>query len=145
MKISLKIITPLLLLFKQSSRYLALIAVVISIIYGCTPSEKSENTTTSNNQDQLEAIQKKPLPKNHIVEIKKMKFVPSSIEARIGDKITFVNMGMFSHDITEEINKKWTSGVLESGASWSMTVEEEVSYYCNLHVIMKGKINVKKY
>ena len=83
-------------------------------------------------------------PTNHIVEIKQLKFIPASLEVSKGDTITFINNDFVDHDVTEEKNKKWTSGVMKKGASWKMIAITNVDYFCSLHVIMKGQIRITK-
>lgn len=77
------------------------------------------------------------------VEIKDMKFVPDIITVNIGDTIVWINRDLVAHDATEETSKAWTSGPIASGESWKMAVSEPADYYCSIHVVMKGKIQVK--
>lgn len=79
----------------------------------------------------------------HIVEIKQMKFIPDSILVNPGDTITFINKDFVKHDVTEEINREWTSSVITPGSSWSMVAKDNVDYFCSLHVVMEGKIRLK--
>jgi plastocyanin len=78
----------------------------------------------------------------HIIEIKQMTFSPANIVVKKGDRITFVNHDMVTHDITEA-KKAWSSAPLLIGKSWSMTVTQTAAYYCSIHPVMKGKIIVK--
>ena len=80
----------------------------------------------------------------HIVEIKQLKFIPAYIEVNKGDTITFINNDYVDHDVTEEKTKKWSSSLMKKGSSWSMVAKEDADYYCTLHVIMKGKIRIKR-
>ena len=79
---------------------------------------------------------------HHTVEIKQMAFHPASISVQKGDQITFVNHDIVAHDITET-KKAWRSAPLAVGKSWSVTVSQNVAYYCSIHPVMKGKITVK--
>lgn len=83
-------------------------------------------------------------PVNHIIEIKQLKFFPDYVEVSKGDTITFINKDFVDHDVTEETNRKWTSGLMKKGTSWKMVASNNVDYFCSLHVIMKGKIRIKK-
>lgn len=47
-----------------------------------------------------------------------------------------------SHDVTEEGNA-WTSSAIPADSSWKMEVAEPSSYYCSIHVVMRGKIRVQ--
>jgi plastocyanin len=80
--------------------------------------------------------------RNHVVEIKNMKFNPAEIEIDRQDTVTFVNLDILDHDVTEFTNRSWTSGVLKSGSRWSRVIDESMSYFCSIHVVMTGKIKV---
>ena len=79
---------------------------------------------------------------NHVIEIKGMAFNPALITVHKGDRITFLNHDIVTHDITEA-KKGWKSAPLPVGKSWSLTVNQSASYYCSIHPVMKGKIIVK--
>jgi plastocyanin len=78
----------------------------------------------------------------HVIEIKAMQFVPGELRIHKGDKVTWINHDIVDHDITEQA-KTWASSRLAAGASWSMVVTQSQDYFCNLHVVMKGKIIVE--
>lgn len=82
-------------------------------------------------------------PKVYTVEIKDMKFVPENITVNKGDTIIWINRDMVAHDVTEETAKIWTSGPIAAGGSWKMAVTGEAAYYCSIHVMMKGKIELE--
>lgn len=82
-------------------------------------------------------------PKVYTVEIKDMKFVPNDITVSKGDTVIWINRDMVAHDVTEETAKTWTSGPIAAGGSWKMAVAEEANYYCSIHVVMKGKIELE--
>jgi plastocyanin len=82
-------------------------------------------------------------PKVYTVEIKDMKFVPNDITVSKGDTVIWINRDMVAHDVTEETAKTWTSGLIAAGGSWKMAVAEEANYYCSIHVVMKGKIELE--
>jgi plastocyanin len=77
------------------------------------------------------------------VEIKQMQFQPASLTVQKGDTVVWVNHDIVAHDVTEEKSKRWSSGPLAPGASWSMVVTESADYYCSIHVVMKGKLVVE--
>jgi len=79
----------------------------------------------------------------HTIEIKQMKFSPETLNAKKGDKVIWVNADIVEHDVTELSRKEWASSKLATGASWSMTVTKSEVYFCNLHVVMRGKIVVE--
>ncbi len=81
-------------------------------------------------------------PKNHIVEIKDMKFQPEVLTVNKGDIVTWINRDYVPHDVTE-INKAWASPRLKTNQSWKKVITKSASYYCSIHVVMKGKLIVK--
>lgn len=126
---------------------LIITGVLFSILLtGCNPSEKKD--TTSSEDGEYNDYEKTPSesessgePKVHTVEIAQMKFEPAVLNVRKGDKIIWINKDLVDHDITDQ-NKTWASSKLPGGASWNMVVTKSEAYYCNLHVVMKGKIIV---
>lgn len=78
----------------------------------------------------------------HTVEIMQMKFVPDVLNVHKGDTIVWINKDIVEHDVTDFIGKAWTSTRLPAGGSWKMAVTSSQSYFCSLHVVMKGKIIV---
>lgn len=79
----------------------------------------------------------------YTVEIKDMKFVPENIIIKKGDTVVWVNHDMMAHDVTEETTKAWTSSPIPAGGSWKMAVNAEAKYYCSIHVVMKGKLELE--
>lgn len=83
-------------------------------------------------------------PATHTVTIYQMKFDPAHLEVKKGDKVVWINKDFVPHDVTEEINKKWTSKPLQKGEKWSKVINEDIAYYCSIHQVMKGTITVSK-
>jgi len=79
----------------------------------------------------------------HIIEIKNMKFIPPELVIKKGDTVIWINHDFFIHNITEFDDKQWSSSNLEKGDSWSKVINENLNYYCSLHVIMKGKLRIE--
>lgn len=79
----------------------------------------------------------------YIVEIKKMKFVPSELIVHKGDTVVWINRDIFLHDVTELKNKTWSSSTLQQGKSWYKVISKSENYYCSLHTVMKGELIVK--
>lgn len=84
---------------------------------------------------------KKESPKTYKVEIAQMQFQPAELTVRKGDTVLFENKDMVAHDVTE-VNKAWTSSELSSGSSWKWVATKSADYYCNIHLVMRGKIIV---
>ena len=106
----------------------------------CSPSEKKggaadEYEIADPQQSQEQVV--------HTIEIKQMKFSPETVDVRKGDKVIWVNADIVEHDVTELTKKEWASSKLATGASWSMIVTKSEDYYCNLHVVMRGKLIIE--
>lgn len=80
-------------------------------------------------------------PQTHIVEIIGMKFTPTDLKVHKGDTVVWVNKDLVVHDVTED-NKAWASPPLASESSWKKAITKSDTYYCSVHVIMKGKLTV---
>lgn len=85
----------------------------------------------------------KTTPKVYTVAIKQMQFQPATLELNKGDTVVFKNDDMVAHDITESSSKKWSSGPLPAGNAWKLVVTEGSNYYCSIHPVMKGKLQVR--
>ena len=79
----------------------------------------------------------------HTVEIKQMRFEPTELKLHKGDTVLWINKDITDHDVTEETKKAWTSSKLTMGKSWSMVVKESATYYCSIHLVMKGRLNIE--
>ncbi|MBS1577667.1 MAG: hypothetical protein JST09_20370 [Bacteroidetes bacterium] len=86
------------------------------------------------------ASTEKTIPIKHVVEIKQMLFQPAELQVHTGDTIEWINHDFVDHDITEEKNHEWSSGRLTNGQSWKYVIKKTTSYFCSIHVVMKGKI-----
>jgi plastocyanin len=84
------------------------------------------------------------ITKTYTVQIKQMQFQPAELTVSSGDTVVFVNNDMFVHDVTEEVNKAGSSSPMAPGSKWKMVVTEDANYYCSIHVVMKGKLLVRK-
>lgn len=115
-------------------RSLLLIAVLAIGFISCAPTERD------NSEEKGAGV---PQQQEYTIEIKQMKFIPAEITVHKGDKITFVNHDLVTHDITDDPGKTWTSSALPADESWSMTVTQSSNYYCTLHPTMKGKVAVE--
>ncbi len=82
-------------------------------------------------------------PVKHVVEIKKLKFIPAEITVQKGDTIVWINKDFFPHDVAKFKDKSWQSSPLQQGESWAKVISKTEDYFCTLHVVMKGKIIVK--
>lgn len=84
----------------------------------------------------------KVVPRKYTIEIKEMRFQPDDLQVHVGDTVEWINKDLVAHDITEEVNKEWSSGPLNAGKSWDLVVTKSANYFCSIHVVMKGKLEV---
>lgn len=82
-------------------------------------------------------------PKVDTIVIEQMKFNPSDLIAYPGDTLFFINEDIVDHDVTQK-DKEWTSSTLAPGKTWKYVVQNDIEYFCSLHVVMTGKVEVKK-
>ncbi len=76
------------------------------------------------------------------VEILQMAFKPAMLKIPKGTIVVFVNNDLVDHDITEKSSASWSSGVLKPQQTWIKTFEQNEDYFCSLHVVMKGRVEV---
>ena len=79
-------------------------------------------------------------PVTHTVEISAMKFVPDTVMVHPGDTIVFINKGLVAHNATQLPDSAWQSPDLQQGESWSFVPKQSDSFFCSIHVVMKGYI-----
>jgi len=82
-------------------------------------------------------------PRELVVEIDKLRFVPQRLEARIGDTVTWINHDLVAHTTTAR-NGQSDSGKIEKAKSATLAVTSEMSgeYFCRFHPAMKGELTV---
>ena len=79
----------------------------------------------------------------HFVEIKQMQFQPAVLNVQKEDTIVFVNKDIVMHNVTEQSKAVWSSSVMKPGDSFKLVAKESCNYFCTLHLVMKGKIEVQ--
>lgn len=123
------------------------------------PDEEEDEVEEDDDDDDDVAAE----PQDHTVEIKDdLTFDPEHIDIRVGDSITFVNVGQMMHTATcdpdrafDEVNAQmpdgaeaWHSGNLEAGEAWTYTFEVagDYTYACIPHEVagQVGSITVEE-
>jgi plastocyanin len=79
----------------------------------------------------------------HFVEIKQMQFQPAVINVQKEDTVVFVNKDIVMHNVTEQSKAAWSSSTMKPGDSFKLVAKESCNYFCSLHLVMKGKIDVQ--
>lgn len=115
------------------SKYLSILALVVGVFEVLAGFKRPQGLDYNNVN-----------PTTHTVTIYRMKFNPAHLEVKKGDTVVWVNKGLVPHDVTEETSQKWTSEPFDPGEKWSMVVNEDIQYFCNLHKVMKGTISISK-
>ncbi|WP_172623066.1 plastocyanin/azurin family copper-binding protein [Flavisolibacter ginsenosidimutans] len=103
----------------------------------------NENPQAANSIDSS-AAPAVPQPGDHrfIVEINKMKFVPDQLTVHKGDTVVWINNDLTNHCVTDT-GKAWTSSTIVPGRFWTKVFTKNADYFCAIHVVMKGKIQVE--
>ena len=81
-------------------------------------------------------------PTRHIIKIIHMKFVPDKLVVKKGDTVVWENKDFFPHDVTDEDNT-WGSSPFGNDEEWSKVITKDEKYFCNLHKVMKGTIQME--
>jgi plastocyanin len=76
------------------------------------------------------------------VAIKGFAFAPGTIQAKVGQEITWTNDDAAPHTVTAKSGGGLDSGTLAQGASFSFTPEQAgtIEYFCEIHPSMVGTI-----
>jgi plastocyanin len=82
-------------------------------------------------------------PSHHVVEIRKLKFVPAALTIRRGDTVEWINRDIVPHTATES-EAEWDTDKLTKGQSGRVTFLQPglAAYFCVFHPSMKGEITV---
>lgn len=80
----------------------------------------------------------------HLVTIKDFTYSPQTLEARVGDTVTFVNKDSAPHTATAK-GKSFDSGMLGQGDEFTLKLTEAgtLEYLCTYHPTMVGKIVIR--
>jgi plastocyanin len=93
------------------------------------------------------ATTSKPAPSRggDSVAIKGFAFAPDTVQAKVGQKITWTNDDAAAHTVTATSGGDFDSGTLAQGASFSFTPEKAgtIAYFCEIHPSMVGTIEVQ--
>ncbi len=82
------------------------------------------------------------VPKNAVI-IKGNTFTPETLNAKVGDTITWTNNDGYDHTVTSNTGE-FDSGRFGKGESFSFTFTKvgTYNYYCTLHTFMTAKVVV---
>ena len=81
-------------------------------------------------------------PATHQVTIENLKFVPTSLQLRRGERVVWTNKDLFAHTATSA--GRFDSGTIAANSSWSYVAEKSgtFDYVCTLHSTMRGTLIV---
>ncbi|MCL4416394.1 MAG: cupredoxin family copper-binding protein, partial [Actinobacteria bacterium] len=116
----------------------AVLAVFLSV--SCTGYGQTSGTTTSTEVTETTGA----AVKNEVL-IQGNAFVPDTLNAKVGDTVTWINKDSYDHTATSSTGE-FDSGNMPSGGKYSFTFSKEgtFEYICSIHTFMKGKIVVTK-
>ena len=114
------------------------ILMASSLIMACGTEEKRDTRAPL-----YEVAKSEHVPTSIAITIAQMKFTPDIITMERGDTLVFTNKDVVDHDATALPDSAWTSGPLHPGDSWKLVADKSTDYFCSIHVVMRGRINVK--
>jgi plastocyanin len=83
----------------------------------------------------------------HVVRIEGMKFIPKSLDVRVGETVLWINNTGHSHNVIASDGSYKSEMLTNRGDKfkYTFTITGEFNYYCEPHrtMGMKGKIIVK--
>jgi plastocyanin len=79
-----------------------------------------------------------------VVELSASQFSPATLDAHLGERITFVNRDAVAHTATATAGARFDSGAMEGGATFSFIPRRAgvISLVCAFHPGMTGAIAV---
>ncbi len=82
------------------------------------------------------------VPANSVI-IKSNTFTPETLNAKVGDKITWTNSDSYAHTITSD-DGTFDSGKINAGGTFSFTFTKAgtYNYHCAIHTFMTAKVVV---
>jgi plastocyanin len=91
---------------------------------------------------QVETTPAKKPASSVAVTIAQMKFQPDTVRVHAGDTLVFTNKDVVEHDATALPDSAWTTGKLAPGQTGKVVVGKSTDYFCSIHVVMKGIVEV---
>lgn len=114
------------------------ILMACSLMLACGTSDKKDSGAPL-----YEVVKPEHVPTSVAVSIAQMKFNPDTVTIAPGDTVVFTNNDLVDHDATALPDSAWTSGPLHTGDTWKVVPDKSTDYFCSIHVVMRGRINVK--
>ncbi|HEU0299909.1 MAG TPA: cupredoxin family copper-binding protein [Longimicrobium sp.] len=83
-------------------------------------------------------------PRRHVIKISAFRYQPSTVEARPGDTIVWINRDVLPHTATDRASG-WDTGSMAAGGQGSVVVERPGSYayVCAFHPNMAATLVVR--
>jgi plastocyanin len=78
-----------------------------------------------------------------VIEIRSLKFLPSSQAVRPGDVVVWRNMDIVPHTVTAK-DSSWDSGLIGAGEEWETMISGDMAnaYYCRFHPSMTATLSI---
>ncbi|HRN36676.1 MAG TPA: plastocyanin/azurin family copper-binding protein [Flavobacteriales bacterium] len=105
------------------------------LLMACGGGSNATGSTTGNDTTAV--------AKSDTVFIAKMQFKPATLTVHAGDEVVFMNNDVVAHDATALPDSAWTSGKLDPGQSWKLVADKSTDYFCSIHQVMKGHLEVQ--
>ena len=136
---------------------IALAGVLLALVLASCGDDKASNsgrnagddgaTVTTNPTPEVQtSTQSDEAQSNDIVSvgIKDIKFVPETIEAKVGQKIVWTNNESIPHNVTATDGADFASDTLQKDGTFEYTPEKAgtIKYVCTIHEGQNGQITV---
>jgi|SRR5699024_10281336 len=117
------------------------ILLLFAVLIACKNPE-TKQLSTDKAEKALTQENPKSVPTDTII-IKGMRYQPDKLTVHKGDKVIWINKDVVVHDVTDVEDESQTSGNIEIGGRYELTVNEDLNYFCSIHPTMKASIIVK--
>ncbi|MEK6888820.1 MAG: cupredoxin family copper-binding protein [Nanoarchaeota archaeon] len=87
-----------------------------------------------------------PAPSSGLnIEIKDFAFSPSTLNVKVGDRVTWTNSDSAPHTVTSDSGGELSSGTISADETYSHTFTSAgtYNYHCQFHTGMKSKVIVE--
>ncbi len=126
--------------------FLLVLPAILVVLAGCGSSSSSSSSASTTSSAKSSAA---PSGGGTTVKVtmKNVAFNPSSVSAKVGDTVKWVNDDQPPHNVTYVSGPKFTSsGTLNTGDTFSvkLTAPGTIHYVCTIHPFMKATITVTK-
>jgi plastocyanin len=129
-----------------------IVPIAVGLLAGCGSSSKSSNQTAPASPAPASSTPASTTPASSTpaagglqVTMQNLSFNPKTIQAKVGETVTFTNQDTAPHNVTPVSGPPFSaSATLTNGQTFKLKLTKAgtISYYCSIHPFMKGTIVV---